>query len=64
MKQGAKVSWSKGIETIESLFSHHCGVMLGIKNKRYLKITILVQDGRVEGYAFISWKSTKITTNC
>ena len=34
-----KISWSKGIEVTQSLWSHHCGIMLEINIKRYLKIT-------------------------
>jgi len=34
-----KNSWSQGIEVIQSLFSYHCGILLGINIKRYLKIT-------------------------
>ena len=26
IRQGAKISWSKGIEIIQSLFSYHCGI--------------------------------------
>ena len=33
------MSWSKGIEIIQSLFSYHCGIMLEINAKRYFKIT-------------------------
>ena len=36
LKQGAEISWSK---IIQSLFSYHCGIMLEINIKRYLKIT-------------------------
>ena len=36
IKQGAKISLSKGSEIIESLFSYHCGIMLEINIKRYL----------------------------
>ena len=39
MRLGEKISWSKGIEIIQSLFSYHCGIMLEINIKRYLKIT-------------------------
>ena len=39
IKQGTKISWSKGIEVTQSLWSHHCGIMLEINIKRYLKIT-------------------------
>ena len=39
IKQGTNISWSKGIEIIQNLFSCHCGIMLGINIKRYLKIT-------------------------
>ena len=39
IKQGAEVSWSKGIEIIQNLFSHCCDIMLEISIKRYLKIT-------------------------
>ena len=39
IKQGIKISWSKGIEVIQSLFSCHCEIMLEINIKRYLKIT-------------------------
>ena len=38
IKQGAKISWPKGIGIIQSLFSYHCGIMLEISIKRYLKI--------------------------
>ena len=34
-----KISWSKGIEVIQSLFSFHCEIMLEIIIERYLKIT-------------------------
>ena len=33
------MSWFKGIEIIQSLFSYHCGIMLEINIKRYLKLT-------------------------
>ena len=33
-QKGAKMSWSKGIEIIQSLFSYHCGIMLEISIKR------------------------------
>ena len=33
------MSWSKRIEIIQSLFSYHCGTVLEINIKRYLKIT-------------------------
>ena len=33
------MSESKGIEIIQSLLSYHCGIMLEINIKRYLKIT-------------------------
>ena len=33
------MSLYKGIEIIQSLFSYHCGIMLEINIKRYLKIT-------------------------
>ena len=39
IKQGAKMSWSKGIEIIQSLFSYLCGNVLKINIKRYLRIT-------------------------
>ena len=39
IKQGTKMSWSKGIEIIQNLFSCHCGIILEINIKRYLKIT-------------------------
>ena len=35
----AEISWSKGTEIIQTLFSYHCGIMLEISIKRYLKIT-------------------------
>ena len=35
------MSSSKGIEIIQSLFSYHCGIMLEINIKRYLKITLI-----------------------
>ena len=38
MKQGANISWSKGIDIVHSLFSYHWGFMLEIHMKRYLKI--------------------------
>ena len=34
-----KISWFEGIEIIQSLFSNHCGIMLAINIKGYLKIT-------------------------
>ena len=37
-KQGTKTSQFKDIEIIQSLFSYHCGIMLEISIKRYLKI--------------------------
>ena len=43
-KQGVKMSWSKGIEIIQSLFFWHCGFMLEINIKRYLKITHIVSS--------------------
>ena len=39
IRQSAKISWSKGIEIIQRLFVYHCGIMLEISIKRYLKIT-------------------------
>ena len=39
---GPETSWSKGIEIVQSLFSYHCGIMLGINIKRYLKITHII----------------------
>ena len=39
IKQGTKMSWSKGTEIIQNLFSCHCGIILEINIKRYLKIT-------------------------
>ena len=38
MKQGANISWSKGIDVVHSLFSYHQGLTLEINMKRYLKI--------------------------
>ena len=32
------MSWLKGIGIIQSLFSYHCGIILEISIKRYLKI--------------------------
>ena len=29
-----KISWSKGIEIIQRLFSYHCGIMLEINIKK------------------------------
>ena len=34
LKQGAKISWSIGIEIIQSLFSYHCRIMLEFNIKR------------------------------
>ena len=42
IKQGVNISWSKGIEIIQSVLSYHCGIMLEINIKRYLKITHVV----------------------
>ena len=39
---GLETSWSKCFETVQSLFSYHCGIMLGINIKRYLKITHII----------------------
>ena len=39
IKQGTKISCSKAIEIKQKLFSYHCGIMLEINIKRYLKIT-------------------------
>ena len=39
IKQGAKISWSKVIEIIQSLFSYYCGIIVEISIERYLKIT-------------------------
>ena len=33
LKNGTKISWSKGIEIIQSLFSYQCGIMLEINIK-------------------------------
>ena len=41
VKQGTKMSWSKGIEIMQSLFSYHCGIMLEINIKRYSKVTYI-----------------------
>ena len=38
-KQGANISRSRDIEIIQSLLSYHCGIILEINFKRYLKIT-------------------------
>ena len=35
------MSWSKGIEIKQSLFSYHCGIMLEINIKRDLKISYI-----------------------
>ena len=32
-KQGDEISWSEGFESIQSLFSHHCGIILVINSK-------------------------------
>ena len=40
VEQGAKISWFKGTEIIQSLFPYHCGMMLEINIKRYLKTHI------------------------
>ena len=37
------MSWSKGIEIIQSLFSYHCAIMLEINIKRYLKTPTVFQ---------------------
>ena len=37
VKQHAKVSWPKGTEIIQSLFSYYCGIILANDIKRYLK---------------------------
>ena len=34
IKRGVKISWSTGIEIIQSLFSYHCEIMLEINVKR------------------------------
>ena len=39
INQGAKLSWSKDIKIIQSMFSNPRGIMLEINIKRYLKIT-------------------------
>ena len=39
---GPETSWSKGTEITQSLCSYHCGIMLGINIKRYLKITHII----------------------
>ena len=39
IKQGAKISWPKVIEIIQSLLSYYCGIIVEISIKRYLKIT-------------------------
>ena len=39
IKQGAKFSWSKSIEITQNPFTYHCGTMLEINIKIYLKIT-------------------------
>ena len=44
VKQGTKMSWSKGIEIMQSLFSYHCGIMLEINIKRYSKITHILSS--------------------
>ena len=36
IRPGAEISWSKGIEIIQSLFSYFCEIMLEINIKRYL----------------------------
>ena len=33
IKQGTKISWSEGIEVIQSLFSYHCEIMSEISSK-------------------------------
>ena len=42
-QKDTKISWSKGIEIIHSLFSYHCGIMLEINIRRYLKITHILK---------------------
>ena len=46
--QSTKISWSKGIEIIiiQSLLSYHCGIMLEINIKRYLKITHIFSSAK------------------
>ena len=41
---GTKIWQSKGIEITQSLFSYHCGIMLEINIKRYLKKTHIVSN--------------------
>ena len=41
---GAKIWRSKSIEITQSLFSYHCGIMLEINIKRYLKKTHIVSN--------------------
>jgi len=38
IKQGAKVSWSKCVEVLQSLCPYNCGIILETSIKRYLKI--------------------------
>ena len=35
IRHGAKISWSKGIEIIWSLFSYNCGIMLKSISKSF-----------------------------
>ena len=39
IKQGAKISWSKVIEIIQSLLSYYCGIIVEISIKRCSRIT-------------------------
>ena len=46
IKSGAKISWSKGIETTQSLISYHCGIKLEINMKLYLKTTHIFSSAK------------------
>ena len=54
IKQGTKMSWSKGIEIIQNLFSCHCGIILEINMKRYLKV-ILISSSANDIYQERPW---------
>ena len=50
IKQDAKISWSKAIEIILSLFSYHCGIILEVNIQGYFKITHIFSSAMCDIY--------------
>ena len=50
IKQDPKISWSKAIEIILSLFFYHCGIILEVNIQGYFKITYIFSSAMCDIY--------------